>query len=90
MNNMTINNKTFIKNQRIAVLPWGDLWAMSDKEVKIELQGATGLNAESLSVVANWACMNAPSATFDFPECDRERALLGAIRWGYVVINVCK
>ena len=84
----TINNVTYSRPQRIGLLPWSDLRAMSTKEVVSALMTITQLQTlNDLENLANWASLNAPSMSFDFPKEDRLKALLGALRWGYITIQ---
>ncbi len=86
---ITINTQTFNKQiSRIGLLPWGDLFPMTDDQVHEALTGLTGINTISdLEALADWACLNQPSMSFDFPKEDRLKALLGALRWEYITIS---
>jgi hypothetical protein len=84
----TFNHVTFTKNQRLDIMAWSVLFAMTDQEVYEEIRSLTKVNYNHvIDKIANWACLNPTSATFDFPESDRTRALLGALQMGYVTIN---
>ena len=87
IDSITWGSKTVNKISRIDQLPWGDLFPMTADQVHEALTSLTNIqDIGVLSHFADWACLNQPSMTFDFPKEDRLKALLGAIRWGYVTI----
>ena len=84
----TFNHVPFTKNQRLDIMAWSALFAMTNQEVYEEIRSLTNVSCDStIDAVADWACLNAPSASFDFPESDRTRALLGALQMGYVTTH---
>lgn len=88
IDSITWGSKTVNKISRIGQLPWGDLFPMTADQVHEALTSLTNIQEiKVLDHFADWACLNQPSMTFDFPEEDRLKALLGALRWGYVTVE---
>lgn len=86
---LTFNNIVFTKHQRLGVMAWGYLREMTQEDVVNSIASLinVSLSSEDIEVIANWACINPPSATYDYPEEDRTRALLGALQEGYVTVK---
>ena len=76
----------FTKNSRSGLYAWGDLWAMSDEEVKEEIIKLCKCSIDC-NLVADFANLNNLSMTFDFPRSDALRALLGALKTGVITIT---
>ena len=88
-NSITLNTQTFSKQTyRIGLFPWCDLFPMTSDEVHAALTSLTNIdNISDLEALADWACLNQPSMSFDFPKEDRLKALLGALRWEYITLS---
>ena len=87
MANLTVNNIVFTKHQRLGVMAWGDLREMTQEDVANKIVSLTNVSSNEIDVIANWACINPPSATYDYPKEDRTRALLGALQQGYITVK---
>ena len=84
---LTFNNMVFTKHQRLGLMAWGKLREMTQEDVANSIASLINVSSEDIEFIANWACINPPSATYDYPEEDRTRALLGALQEGYVTIK---
>lgn len=86
-----IAGMTFTRAQRGGdPLLWGDLHSMSDAQVKAQIQARLPLHADdsALSQIAAYATLNPGSQTYDYPEQDQERAALGHLLAGNIVVYI--
>ena len=84
----TINEITVRKNKRGALMNWGELHSMSDNDVNTQLIQRLGrsTNNETLRALGAFTAFNPASCSFDYPEEDFTRLLLGALKAGLVSI----
>ena len=84
---ITLEGHTFTKHSRGALRPWGEHHALSDDQVLEQLRVILPLSDQKINTLASWVAFNSGSQSFDFPEEDHTRALLGALRVGQLSIN---
>lgn len=77
----TVQNIPFTKHYRGGAYPWGTLSHLTDAQVIDALKAQMGdaLTDEGVKELADFASYNPASRSFDYPEQDRLRALLGAL-----------
>jgi len=84
---ITLDGHSFTKHSRGALRPWGELHALSDDQVLEQLRVLLPLSDQNINALASWVAFNSGSQSFDFPEEDHTRALLGALRVGQLSIH---
>ena len=84
---ISLDGLTFTKHARGALMPWGDLFALSDDQVHEQLRARLALSESSLQALVSFVALNHRSLSFDYPQEDRPRALLGALRVGLITLR---
>lgn len=84
---ITLEGHTFIKHSRGALMPWGELRSLSNDQVLEQLRALLPLSDQSINTLGSFVSVNPRSHSFDYPEEDHSRSLLGALRVGLLSIN---
>lgn len=84
---LSLDGLTFTKHARGALMPWGELFHLSDDQVRDQLCARLALSESSLQRLASFVAVNPRSHSFDYPEEDHLRALLGALRVGLLTFR---
>jgi hypothetical protein len=84
---ITLDGHTFTKHFCFPLVLWGELRSLSDDQVLEQLRALLPISDQKISDLASWVALNPGSQSFDFPEDDHTRALLGALRVGQLSID---
>lgn len=83
---ITLEGQTYTKHTRGALMPWGELFSLSDDQVHEQLRARLTLSESSIQTLAAFVALNPRSVSFDYPQEDHTRALLGALNVGQLTL----